>query len=95
MLGQRVIFPIDQATQSIILKIDWFLYWFMKANFLVLRMIELACKTFMPIQTLDLRRVDPHCQNQAVKLNHVKASEEGSKPEASCNVIFLMKINYI
>ena len=26
-------------------------------NFLVLRMIELACKTFMPIQTLDLDRV--------------------------------------
>ena len=58
-------------------------------------MIELACKTFMPIQTLDLLRVDPHCQNQAVKLNHVKASEEGSKPETSCNVIFLRKINYI
>ena len=26
-------------------------------NFLVLRTIELACKTFMPIQTLDLHRV--------------------------------------
>ena len=26
-------------------------------NFLVLRMIELACKNYMPIQTLDLHRV--------------------------------------
>ena len=26
-------------------------------NFLVPRMIELGCKTFMPIQTLDLHRV--------------------------------------
>ena len=30
-------------------------------NFLVLRMIELACKTFMPIQILDLHRVQGIC----------------------------------
>ena len=35
----------------------------------------------------------PHCQNQVVKLNFVKASEEGSKPETSCNVIFFRKKN--
>jgi hypothetical protein len=36
------------------------LIWKIRHNFLVPRITELACKTFMPIQNLDLNRVIYH-----------------------------------
>ena len=38
-------------------------------NFLVPRMIELGCKTFMPIQTLDLHRVRKYVRGQRKKFS--------------------------